>query len=70
MPLVSHELVVEQSYLHKMACTKIGSLKYSWQRGLNIDTVTDGPHSVALLPSVKNVLEPSFFFFFFRRLWQ
>lgn len=63
MPLVSHELVVEQSHLHKTACTKIGSLKYSWQMVLNIDTVTDWPHSAALLPSFKSVLEPRSFSF-------
>lgn len=63
MPLVSHELVVEQSHLHEMACTKIGSLKYSWQMVLNIDTATDWPLSAALLLSVKNMLQPRSFSF-------
>ena len=63
MPLVSHELAVEQSHLHKPAHTKIGSLKYSWQMVLNIDPVTDWPHSAALLLSIKNVQEPRSFSF-------
>lgn len=58
MPLVSHELVVEQSHLHETACAKIGSLKYSWQMALNIDAMTAWPYRTALLLSIKNVLEP------------
>lgn len=61
MPLVSHELVMEQSHLHETACAKIGSLKYSWQMALNIDAMTAWPYRTALLLSIKNVLEPRSF---------